>query len=200
MQNKKTRKAAREVNLSLDPSLKEEGDWIKKNGKRIPKKRRDLSIIIEELDRSIKRDSKDKLPPNVSPSIYNIVKRCYDLAYRTNEKKKEIKCPECNKKFEIELPDVKAEANSISALNSLMDRTLPKLGHITQDINITGYINVVSEYMGRIIVNYVPLERRPEAMAKLAEMFERLIENESGNRAFESPQDNARQLLSGAAG
>lgn len=199
MQDKKARKAARQVNLFLDPSLKEEGDYVKKNGNRLPKRARDFSHVASHLDREIIKKG-EHIPPNISPLHYLAIKKVFEIAYRENVTEKEVECPSCDYKFNVDFPNVKAEANSIAALNALFDRMYPKLGHLTQDINITGYMNTITEYIVKIVVAYVPANKKPEAMAKISEMFERLISNENGN-GIGSPatNDEANRLLESIA-
>lgn len=198
MQSKKARRAARQVNLFLDPSLKEESDYVKKNGKRIPKKRREFSSVVERLDNEMKKSLQKQVPADISAVHYLSMKKIFEIAYRDNDLNKQVTCPKCKEKFNVELPHVKAEANSLTALSTLFDRMYPKLGHLTQEINLTGYMNVISESIVGIVVKYVPQEKKPEAMAKISEMFERLIENESGIRTApvtEIEQDNMLESI-----
>ena len=198
MQNKKARKSARAVNLFIDPSLKEEGDYVKKNGKYLPKKMRDFSRVAERIDAEIKKEVKG-IPSDVSPIHYLTMKRAFEIAYRENQIEKEISCPLCHGKIKVEIPNVKAEANSISALTILMDRMYAKLGHLTQEINLTGYMNVISESIVGIVVKYVPQEMKPQAMAQISQMFERLIENEAGARLQSTTEDETNRLLESTA-
>jgi len=198
MQNKKARKSAREVNLFIDPTLKEDGDYVNKNGNRLPKRMRDFSRVVERIDTELRRVD-PSMPKDVSPIHYLSIKKAIDVAYRENIMKKEISCPKCREAFEVDYPNVKAEANSIAALNILFDRMYAKLGHLTQEINLTGYMNVITEHIVKIVVKYVPLEKKPEAMASVSELFERLIENEAGTGVFNKTQDETNRLLESIA-
>lgn len=177
MQDKKARKAARAVNLFIDPKLKEDTDYVKKNGNRLTKRKRDFSRIVEMIDKQM-RNVDSTLPRDVSPLHFLTLQKLSEIAFRDNTDEKDIKCPSCGEPIKIRFPNVKAEKNSIDCATTLADRMYPKLGHLTQEINLVGQINVVSEYIVGIIVKYVPAEKRSEAMAKISEMFERLTEND----------------------
>lgn len=201
MQNKRSRKAAREVNLSFNPRLKAERESVKKNGNRIPKRKRELTRIIECINTEISKDKSYKnLPANVSPVHFLMIKKMFEIGYRENKLEKEVKCPECGIKFDVELPHVKAEANSVSALKEIMDRTFPKLQHLSQDINLVGYMNVIVDYITQIVVVYVPQDKKPEALAKINEMFEKLMDREAGGLVASTIEDDESKLLTGIAG
>lgn len=186
---KKSRKSAAEVNRFIDPTLKEETDYVKKNGNRLPKKLRDFSHVVNKVDHILMKEFKD-LPRGISPIHFLAMERMSRIAFRENVTSKEVKCPHCKKKHSVEMPHVKAEANTVSALSNYWDRMWPKLGHLTQEVNLIGHMNEISTFIVNIIVEDIPVANRGHVMAKVTQFFERIMNNDSSTQGKLSQTEN----------
>jgi len=195
MQNKKSRDEARRLNVLFNPENKDESDYIKKCGRHLPAKTRDFAHVAGALDRDLRQHSDVPIPKDISPIHYLTMNKVANIAFRTNITEQEIKCPHCKEKFSVQMPHVKAEANTIAALTNLMDRMFPKLGHLTQEVHLVGQINNVAEMIVGIVVKYVPPEKKMEAMSTISEYLERL-ENASSQSPILAPADDAGTIAS----
>lgn len=172
-QNKRSRRAARQVNVFLNPELQTTPDEDRKLGRVIPKTRRDLNKIIDILNKSMRADDKS-LPREVSAFHLTAIKKAMVIAFRDNKEPIETKCKKCGEKLIIQVNDPKSELNTVKMLEILYDRMFPKLASLTHEVNITGQIVQVTEGFVGIIAKYVPAQDRLMAIGEMQQLIERL--------------------------
>jgi hypothetical protein len=172
-QNKRSRRAARQVNVFLNPELQTTPDEDRKLGRVIPKTRRDLNKIIDILNKSMRAEDKS-LPREVSAFHLTAIKKAMVIAFRDNKEPIEIKCKKCGEKLTIQVNDPKSELNTVKMLEILYDRMFPKLASLTHEVNIAGQIVQVTEGFVGIIAKYVPAQDRLMAIGEMQQLIERL--------------------------
>jgi hypothetical protein len=172
-QNKRSRRAARQVNVFLNPELQTTPDEDRKLGRVIPKTRRDLNKIIDILNKSMRAEDKS-LPREVSAFHLTAIKKAMVIAFRDNKEPIETKCKKCGEKLTILVNDPKSELNTVKMLEILYDRMFPKLASLTHEVNIAGQIVQVTEGFVGIIAKYVPAQDRLMAIGEMQQLIERL--------------------------
>lgn len=172
-QNKRSRRAARQVNVFLNPELQTTPDEDRKLGRVIPKTRRDLNKIIDILNKSMRAEDKS-LPREVSAFHLTAIKKAMVIAFRDNKEPIETKCKKCGEMLTIQVNDPKSELNTVKMLEILYDRMFPKLASLTHEVNIAGQIVQVTEGFVGIIAKYVPAQDRLMAIGEMQQLIERL--------------------------
>ena len=84
-QNKRSRRAARQVNVFLNPELQTTPDEDRKLGRVIPKTRRDLNKIIDILNKSMRAEDKS-LPREVSAFHLTAIKKGYGYSIQGQQR------------------------------------------------------------------------------------------------------------------
>ena len=125
-QNKRSRKAAKAINVFFNPELQTTKEEDRKLGKVIPRTRRDINKIIDILNRQLRSEDKS-LPREVSAFHLTAIKRAMLIAFRDNKEPVEMKCKKCGEKSTVYINDSKAESNTVKMLETLYDRMFPKL-------------------------------------------------------------------------
>ncbi len=181
-QNKRSRKAAKAINVFFNPELQTTKEEDRKLGKVIPRTRRDINKIIDILNRQLRSEDKS-LPREVSAFHLTAIKRAMLIAFRDNKEPVEMKCKKCGEKSTVYINDSKAESNTVKMLETLYDRMFPKLASLTHEVNISGQIVQVTEGFVGIIAKYVPAHDRMMAVGEMQQLIERLknaAENTTG--------------------
>jgi uncharacterized protein YozE (UPF0346 family) len=175
-QSKIAKRAAREANRGLDPTLIDV-DFERKNGNKIPKNKRDFSAILSYMDRSM-RIADPTLPRDISPTHLGILQKLANIAFRDNLLEEEVKCPHCGEKHTVLQTNAKNEQNSVKALEIFTDRTFPKLATLTHEVNLSGQITNLAESIATIVIKFVPAgENRALCIGEIYDLIERMANN-----------------------
>jgi len=74
--------------------------------------------------------------------------------------------------FAVPMPHVQMESNQVKALSELASRQIPKMHSVSTEINIKHTIEGASGEIARIIIEYVPPEKRVECLARIRALLE----------------------------
>lgn len=175
-QSKIAKRAAREANRALDPTLIDV-DFERKMGKQIPKTQRDMSAIVRYMDRTM-RQIDPSLPREISPVHLGVLQKLTNTAFRDNLLEEEVKCPHCGEKHTVLQTNAKNEQNSVKALEILTDRMFPKVATLTHEVNLSGQITNLAEKLATIVIKYVPAgEKRALCIGEIYDLIETMANN-----------------------
>jgi hypothetical protein len=182
MQNKKARAEAR----NAFPTNYNQQSMAKKKFLR-----RDINAICTTVGLHLNKQGY-KAPDHRDPVRSMLVLNLLEKALRDNSEDPKGFCPECNKWHTfpgvtapcpknpdhqpVNLVDwnPKNDANSIQAAMKMMDKLFPNLAAVSGTINVEGTITTVSAELIKVIIEYVPAEKRNECFGRIDVMLANL--------------------------
>ena len=181
MQDKKARAMARN---SFPTSTNQTPPW------RRPAYKRDINAICTTVGTFLLKQG-FQAPDKREPIRSALVARMMEHALRDNSEDPKGYCPECHKwhtveisvpcprnpkhaPIELKIRNPKDDANSILAACKIIDKLFPNLAAVSGTINVEGTITTVSAELIKVIVQYVPADKRNECFERIDGMLQNL--------------------------
>lgn len=167
-----------------------DGDDITQLRSKIPSRKRDVNAILDGMDsilgKLISDDAHCDVPPGVDSVSFLSLVKLFKIGHEDHpDKIEEVKCPHCREIAElicgscskptfVEVPNAPLVRNQLTALESVLSRTVPKLTAVTTEINIKHDLATASVEIGKIIMRYVKPENRLDALGEIRILLEGL--------------------------
>lgn len=150
--------------------------------------KKDLNYVLKALDNQVKQAGFE-IPYKADPVRSALVWRFLKIALRDTDEDPQAYCPVCRAYHTIPVtvpcpakpddhpqiravvPNIKAEQNAIMAGAKILDKLFPNLGAVSATVNVQGTITTVSAELIKIIVEYVPPDKRTECYERIDSML-----------------------------
>jgi len=154
--------------------------------------RRDINQICKGLNQYLNKAGYNA-PDKREPVRSLIVAKLLEYTLRDNSEDPHGYCPICHKwhtfpdvempcpsqpnthpKISLKMWNPKNDQNSIMAGMKMMDKLFPNLAAVSGTINVEGTITTVSAELIKVIIEYVPAEKREECFQRVDSMLANL--------------------------